>query len=64
MENNGGHFKKLAAGLFFILGLALIVVSVFIIGIDRGLTEPKFQIIALFNEVGGLVEVPPSVFPG
>ena len=23
MENNGGHIKKLAAGLFFIIGLAL-----------------------------------------
>ena len=55
MENNGGHFKKLAAGLFFIVGLALIEISVFFIGIDRGLTEPKFQVTVLFNQVGGLV---------
>jgi len=46
MENNGGHFKQLTAGLFFVIGLAMIVISVFIIGIDRGLTEPKFQILA------------------
>ena len=25
MENNGGHLKNLAAGLFFIVGLGLIV---------------------------------------
>ena len=55
MENNGGGFKKLAAGLFFVIGLGLIAVSVFFIGLDRGLTEPKFQVIALFNQVGGLV---------
>jgi phospholipid/cholesterol/gamma-HCH transport system substrate-binding protein len=64
MENNGGHFKKLAAGLFFILGLGLIAVSVFYIGLDRGLTEPKFQIIVLFNQVGGLVEGSPIRISG
>jgi len=64
MENNGGNIKKLAAGLFFIIGLVLLVVVVFIIGVDRGLTEPKFQIIALFNEVGGLVEGSPIRISG
>jgi phospholipid/cholesterol/gamma-HCH transport system substrate-binding protein len=64
MENNGGHFKKLAAGLFFIIGLGLIAVSVFFIGLDRGLTEPKFQVIALFNQVGGLVEGSPIRISG
>ena len=64
MENNGGHFKKLAAGLFFIIGLSLIAVSVFFIGLDRGLTEPKFQVIALFNQVGGLVEGSPIRISG
>jgi len=64
MENNGGHFKKLAAGLFFIIGLSLIAVSVFFIGLDRGLMEPKFQVIALFNQVGGLVEGAPIRISG
>ncbi len=64
MGNNGGQMKQLAAGLFFIIGLALIVVSVFIIGIDRGLTEPKFQVLALFNEVSGLVEGSPIRISG
>jgi len=64
MENNGGHFKKLAAGLFFIVGLVLIAVSVFFIGLDRGLTEPKFQVIALFNQVGGIIEGSPIRISG
>jgi phospholipid/cholesterol/gamma-HCH transport system substrate-binding protein len=64
MENNGGHFKKLAAGLFFIVGLGLIAVSVFFIGLDRGLTEPKFQVIVLFNQVGGIVEGSPIRISG
>jgi phospholipid/cholesterol/gamma-HCH transport system substrate-binding protein len=64
MENNGGHFKKLAAGLFLIIGVGLIAVSVFFIGLDRGLTEPKFHITALFNQVGGLVEGSPIRISG
>ncbi|MDE1920181.1 MAG: MCE family protein [Candidatus Omnitrophica bacterium] len=64
MENNGGSIKKITAGLFFIAGLALIAVSIFVIGIDRGLTEPKFQVIALFNQVGGLVEGSPIRISG
>jgi phospholipid/cholesterol/gamma-HCH transport system substrate-binding protein len=64
MENNDGHLKKLAAGLFFILGLVLIAVSVFFIGLDRGLTEPKFQVVALFHEVGGLVKGAPIRISG
>jgi phospholipid/cholesterol/gamma-HCH transport system substrate-binding protein len=64
MENNGGYSKKLAAGLFFIIGLGMIAVSVFFIGLGRGLTEPKFQIVALFNQVGGLVEGSPIRISG
>jgi len=64
MENNGGNIKKLAAGVFFIIGLSLIAVSVFVIGLGRGLTEPKFQVIALFNQVGGLAEGSPIRISG
>ena len=53
--DNGFSFKKLAAGFFFIAGIALIGVSIFFIGLDRGATQPKFQVLALFAEVGGLV---------
>src|SRR5476651_312882 len=64
MENNGGNLKKFAAGLFFIVGLVLIAVSVFFIGLDRGLTQPKFQVLSLFNQVGGLVEGSPIRISG
>jgi len=64
MENNGGKFKKIAAGLFFIVFLCMVAISIFIIGIDRGLTEPKFQVIVLFNQVGGLVEGAPIRISG
>ena len=64
MENNDEHLKKLAAGLFFIIGLGLIAVSVFFIGLDRGLTEPKFQVVALFHQVGGLAEGSPIRISG
>ena len=56
--------KKIAAGLFFVAGLVLVGVSVFFIGLDRGLTQPKFTVIALFNEVGGLVEGAPIRISG
>ena len=56
--------KNFFAGLFFIAGLGLIGVSIFIIGLDRGLTQPKFQVITLFNEVGGLIEGAPIRISG
>ncbi len=46
--------KRFLAGSFFIIGIALIVIVVFVIGIDQGLTQPKFQVSVLFKEVGGL----------
>jgi len=57
-------FKKILAGLFFIIGLGLIGVVIFVIGFDKGLTQPKFQVIALFNEVGGIVEGSPIRISG
>jgi phospholipid/cholesterol/gamma-HCH transport system substrate-binding protein len=62
--NEKSGAKKIAAGLFFVAGLVLICVSVFFIGLERGLTQPKFQVIALFNEVGGLAEGAPIRISG
>ena len=62
--DNQANFKKIAAGVFFVSGLILIAVSVFFIGIDRGLSQPKFQVITLFNEVGGLAEGAPIRISG
>ncbi len=58
------NVKKISAGLFFVLGLVLIAVSIFLIGLDRGLAQPKFEVIVLFNEVGGLVEGSPIRISG
>ncbi|MBI4308721.1 MAG: MCE family protein [Candidatus Omnitrophica bacterium] len=58
------NLKKIAAGLFFVTGLVLVGASVFFIGLDRGLTQPKFTVIALFDEVGGLVEGSPIRISG
>ena len=46
--------KKIWAGTFFLTGLLLIVLVVLVIGIDKGLTEPRFSMRVLFREVGGL----------
>ncbi len=64
MDKNNAEFKKFLAGLFFMAGIILFAVSIFFIGIDRGLTQPKFQVIALFNEVGGLAEGAPIRISG
>ncbi len=66
MENfmDKTNVKKISAGLFFVLGLVLIAVSIFLIGLDRGLAQPKFEVIVLFNEVGGLVEGSPIRISG
>jgi phospholipid/cholesterol/gamma-HCH transport system substrate-binding protein len=53
MERNE-FIKKFLAGLFFVLGIAILVGVVFIIGLERGFSEPKFQVSVLFKEVGGL----------
>jgi phospholipid/cholesterol/gamma-HCH transport system substrate-binding protein len=45
---------KLYAGLFFIIGIALILIVIFSIGMDKGIMQPKFTLTVLFREVGGL----------
>lgn len=47
-------FKKIAAGIFFILGVVLIFVIVFMIGLEKGSTKPRFQVVVIFRNVGGL----------
>ena len=64
MDTSDGQFKKIAAGLFFIIGLGLIAMIIFFIGLDRGLTQPKFRVIVLFNQVGGLAEGSPIRISG
>jgi phospholipid/cholesterol/gamma-HCH transport system substrate-binding protein len=47
--------KHLYAGLFFIIGIILICVVVLSIGMEKGITQPKFKIQVFFREVGGLM---------
>ncbi len=53
MEQND-FVKKFVAGLFFIMCLGVIGVVIFIIGVEKGLTQPKFQMDVVFSKVGGL----------
>ncbi len=46
--------KRLYAGMFFIIGIILISIVILAIGIEKGMTQPKFQVKAVFHEVGGL----------
>jgi len=46
--------KQFVAGLFFIVSITLIAGVIFVIGVERGFTEPKFTMTAYFREVGGL----------
>lgn len=46
--------KKFLAGLFFIVIMIAIGSVVFIIGIEKGLTQPRFKMSVLFKKVGGL----------
>ncbi len=62
MEKSGA--KRLWAGIFFIVGLILIVVAVFVVGLDKGWSQPKTEVIVLFNRVGGLVEGAPIRISG
>jgi|SRR6185503_8930452 len=56
--------KKVGAAVFFLAGLALVVLFVFTIGRDKGFAEAKFQVEVLFNNVGGLTEGAPARLAG
>ncbi len=62
--DRGEFIKKFLAGLFFVCGIALLVVVVFVIGLERGFSEPKFQVTVLFKEVGGLGQGAPIRISG
>ena len=56
--------KQFAAGVFFILSLLLIAWVVFTISVEKGVTEPKFDMTVLFRKVGGLVVGAPVTLSG
>jgi len=61
---NRDYLKKLFAGVFFVVGLILITVVVLAIGIEKGLTKPKFDVVVLFRDVSGLMEGAPVRLAG
>lgn len=46
--------KRLYAGIFFVIGILLILLVILAVGMEKGITQPKFQATVLFREVGGL----------
>ncbi len=56
--------RKIIAGAFFLTGIMLIVFVVLIIGVERGLTEKRFNVEVLFTNVGGLAQGAPVNLSG
>lgn len=56
--------KRLYAGMFFVIGILLVFVVVMAIGVEKGMTQPKFQVKVFFREVGGLTVGAPIRFSG
>ena len=57
-------YKKFFAGLFVIAGVILVFWVILTIGIEKGVTQPKFQVTLLFHEVGGLAVGAPVALLG
>lgn len=60
----GEFVKRIFAGTFFLTGIILISVVVLTIGIEKGLTQPKFHISVIYREVGGLAIGAPVALSG
>ncbi|MBU0469741.1 MAG: MCE family protein [Candidatus Omnitrophica bacterium] len=56
--------KKFFAGVFFLMGIALLFVVIFTIGSNKGFAQKKFQLQVLFKNVGGLMEGSPVRLSG
>ncbi len=56
--------KQFWAGIFFLLGVALITGVIFFIGFQKGLAEPKVRVSVLFDKVSGLNEGAPVRLSG
>lgn len=56
--------KKFSAGLFLIVLTGLVAVVIFLIGVEKGLTEPRFEMTAVYRKVGGLAHGAPVRLSG
>lgn len=64
MAERKEFLKKFFAGSFFLIGMVLVLMVIFMIGKDKGFTQPKFQVTVLFRDVGGLIEGAPVQLAG
>ncbi len=56
--------RQFWAGVFFLLGVALVAGVIFFIGVQKGLAEPRIQVVVLFDKVSGLMEGAPVRLSG
>ena len=56
--------KELLAGVFFFLGIFLLVAVIIVLGGSKGLAQSKFQVTVLYRNVGGLMEGAPVRLAG
>ena len=56
--------RNFSAGLFFIVGVCLLVGFIFTLGKDKGISEQKFYLTTVFNNIGGLSEGAPVYLSG
>ncbi len=56
--------KQFWAGIFFLAGLALVAGVIFLIGFNKGFSQPKITMAILFDKVGGLTEGAPVRLSG
>ena len=56
--------KQFWAGMFFLLGVALVAGVIFFIGFNKGFSQPRIAMVVLFDKVGGLTEGSPVRLSG
>lgn len=56
--------KEVLAGLFFLAGIFLIFAFVLTLGGNKGLAQSRFQVVVLYENVGGLMEGAPVRLAG
>ena len=62
--NEGKHLKELRAGIFLLVTLVLLLLSVLFIGSKTGILTPQVGVLAQFEDVSGLVTGAPVMLQG
>ncbi len=56
--------KQFWAGIFFLVGIAVVAGVIFFIGFNKGFSQPKITMVVFFDKVGGLTEGSPVRLSG